>query len=87
MTELLPPALASSFVDRMNPYLHPLHSSMEYIWLDKNILYIRIKGDCACQKETFFECTCQEAKRIKDTIKMLIQEDLSFIEDVIFLKG
>jgi hypothetical protein len=31
MGELLPPELASNIIKRMNPYLHPLHSQMEYI--------------------------------------------------------
>jgi hypothetical protein len=87
MGELLPPEIASSIINRMNPYLYALHSTMEYIWLDKNTLYIQIKGDCGCGKEKFFECSCQESTRIKDTITMLLKEDLNFINDVVFLKG
>jgi hypothetical protein len=87
MGELLPPELASDIIKRMNPYLRPLHSQMQYVWLDKNILYIQMKGQCACDRTLFVNCTCQESHRIKETITMLLKEDLDFIDDVIFLPG
>jgi Fe-S cluster biogenesis protein NfuA len=84
---LLPPQIASDIIKRMNPYLRPLNSTMEFIWLDKNILYVQIQGNCACDKKKFFECSCQESGKLKETIKMLLKEDLDFIKDVIFIKG
>jgi hypothetical protein len=31
MTDLLPPQIASDIIKRMNPYLRPLNSTMEFI--------------------------------------------------------
>lgn len=87
MNNLLPPQIASDIIKRMSPYLRPLNSEMEFVWLDKNKLYIKIQGNCSCNNKKFSECNCQDADRIKETIKMLLKEDLDFIEDVIFIKG